>query len=175
MMRPEPVIEFPRRVPIQHHETKRGPVTLDRDCGEPGNQPPPDPEPTRPLPDKDVFEIESRPPPPRREIGEEQRKTGWPVVDKGDDRLETAFGSEAVAEEVVFARRYRVRHSFVDREFANELQEQPHILCGSKADTDIVHRRSLLDCSATKNRIQLYQDGGLPSRAGRKMIGQKLV
>ncbi len=79
---PEAVVEFARRVPVEHVEIDPSPAALDRDSREPRHQPAADALTSRRFGDVEIFEIQPRPAEPGRKPGMEQRRAGR-LADKG--------------------------------------------------------------------------------------------
>ena len=102
MLKAEPAVEPARWVPVKHLKIDPLPAAFDSDGSKSGHQPPSDSLSARRLGDKDIFKIHPRPAEPSREPGVEQGKTGWLAVEKGEQRLELSFGSEAIAAQIFF-------------------------------------------------------------------------
>src|SRR5439155_26688247 len=108
----------------------------------PRHQPAADAMAARTFGDVEIFEIEPRPAEPGRKPGMEQCGAGGLAIEKGEDRLELRVRTEAVPAQILFARDDRVGRAFVDREFADQPQQQAAILRRRKADPDLAAHRS---------------------------------
>src|SRR5258705_936974 len=137
-LRAEPFVELDRRrIPVEHRPFESPAAALDGDARERREQLPADPEPPELGLDEQILEIEAAAAEKRREVVEEHREPGGPIVGVRDEDLRRRLRAEERVPHAGCCRDDLVRHPLVLRETADQLEDQRDVTLVRAIDANV--------------------------------------